>query len=182
MGFKDLALGYCNMRLLIGGSISIIIGVILIFYSINMLTSKNLDTSNYINTIGIVKSAEIVSSTKKTGSGWSKKYIPVYHLETVLEYIVDSKVYATKAKQPTTYYSHQEAQDQIEKVKTSVIFYDPKDPGKSTINKNSEDKNGTLLLILAALMIIGGGISVAYRDSEFFCGATIASDLYNTFD
>lgn len=53
------AMSYCNYRLLIGGIISIIIGIVLSIIAVYMTTSEELDTSDYKEIKAIVKSAHI---------------------------------------------------------------------------------------------------------------------------
>ena len=180
MGFKDIALGYCHFRLLIGGIISIVIGLILIMYSSNTLTSKEMDTSNYSSVVATVKSAKPMSFNKRVSDGWLlKKNKTIYKLELLLEYIVDSKMYTTKAQHPIVYSTVEEATSDIPNIETVKLFYNPKDASQTTVNQHHEDKLATTLTLLAVLMIIGGGISIAYRKSKFFCGATIITDIAN---
>ena len=182
MGLQDAAMSYCNMRLLIGGSITIIIGVILSICGIYITTSPELDTSDYKETTANVKSAIVVAEEKTTGEKNHKVVRVVYKLDLQLEYTVNGKVYQAKSIHNEEYITKDMAQAAIPNVTSKVLYYDPKNPAKHNEDKSAEDKVAFFLSVGAVVMIICGIISIVLRKNPIFCGMTIAKDTLNVFD
>lgn len=169
-------MSYCNIRLLIGGSISIIIGVLMILFASCITNSEEFDTSDYLETVAIVKNGYILSIEKISGKSKVKTVGIIYKLNLVLEYTIDNKIYKVQYVYPKEYTTKQQATNDLSKIKARVIYYDPKDPSKNNIVRSGEDKLAMIISLISILLIMCGFISIMLRQNEFFCGMTIAND------
>jgi hypothetical protein len=178
---ENVAMSYCNMRLLIGGSISVVIGVLMILFASYLTSSEEFDTSDYLETIAIVKSGNILSEEKVTGDTMVKTVGIIYKLNIVLEYVVYDKTYTVQYLDPKEYTTKDQVLLDLERIKARVIYYDPKDPSKNDVVRSGEDKVAMIISLISILLIICGLISIMLRKNEFFCGMTIAKDSMSLF-
>ena len=136
MDLKNAAMSYCNIRLLVGGSISVFIGLVMIIISVYLGTSKDLDTSDYKEIQAKVKTTTITPTSVTE----NKNTRTVYVLNLTLEFVVSDKTYYGSSTHKTQFPTMEDAKSNVASVEsqTHVLYYDPKDPSKNKDSKGDE--------------------------------------------
>jgi hypothetical protein len=162
----------CNYRLMIGGILGILIGLLLCIFGGMLTFSDKFDTDKYIETIANVFSKSAFSEKD------NEFKIKVYY-----KYIVDNTEYDAQEVLTDKFSTNEQANTRITAISSmssKKVFYNKDSPSMYVFEKNQEEISGSMLMGIATIIIVCGAIGIAMRGNKIFCGMTIANDVKNT--